>query len=251
MHILPIAVATLVLAAADAGEFQLKDNSPAKGVKSTKPANAKLEPTKTDAAIRFYVVEKEKGPIKGIVVCMTSPTGTKYFTEETDAEGFAEVLVPVGAKYEVTYLTLGRKDVAASVNVTSEPKQSIKLTLRYTPRPPPPPFVVSGIEFDTGKATLREGSTGKLDIVVEYMTHRKSAQVEISGHTDNAGKPAANKTLSEKRAQSCRAYLISKGIDGSRITAVGYGQERPIAPNDTQENRQKNRRIEVVELLKK
>ena len=80
------------------------------------------------------------------------------------------------------------------------------------------------------------------------MKHRKSAVVEISGHTDNVGNAKKNKALSMKRAQACREYLVSKGIEGNRITAVGYGGERPTVPNDTDENRQKNRRIEVVEL---
>ena len=80
------------------------------------------------------------------------------------------------------------------------------------------------------------------------MKRRKSAVVEISGHTDNVGNAKKNKALSMKRAQACRDYLISKGIEGNRITAVGYGGERPTVPNDTDENRQKNRRIEVVEL---
>ncbi|MFI5301922.1 MAG: OmpA family protein, partial [Polyangiales bacterium] len=81
-----------------------------------------------------------------------------------------------------------------------------------------------------------------------YLTHKKSARIEISGHTDNVGNPKTNKALSEKRAQACRDYLISKGIDGARVQAIGYGDERPIAPNDTEDGRQKNRRIEATEL---
>jgi OOP family OmpA-OmpF porin len=103
--------------------------------------------------------------------------------------------------------------------------------------------------FDTGKAVLKSESYDKLDVLVEYMQRKRSAKVEISGHTDNAGKPAANKTLSAKRAEACRAYLISKGIDAARIKAAGYGQERPIASNDTEEGRAQNRRIEAIEVL--
>lgn len=209
---------------------------------------SKLQPTKTEAAMRFTVVDKEKGPIKGIVISLTAPGGTTYYTEETDADGYAEVLVPVGQKYEVTYLSLGRKDIAANVTVTDEPKQNVKLTLRYKRQPPPPPFVLSGINFDTGKAIIRPESTARLDILFEFMTHKKSARVEISGHTDNVGNPKANKTLSHRRAEACRSYLVGKGIDGGRIDAIGYGQERPIVPNDSDENRQKNRRIEAKEL---
>jgi outer membrane protein OmpA-like peptidoglycan-associated protein len=80
------------------------------------------------------------------------------------------------------------------------------------------------------------------------MTHKKSVRVEIAGHTDNVGNKNANKALSQKRADAVRAYLISKGIDGARIKAVGYGDANPVAPNTTSEGRQQNRRIEAHEL---
>jgi len=230
----------------DAGDFVLHDSNGAKSAHGAKPST--LEATKTHAAMRLFVIDKDKGPIPGIVICLTSPAGVKRCTEETDADGYAEVLVPTGQKYDIAYLSLGRTDVAASVNVTDEPKQNIKLTLRYKPRPPAPPFELTGIEFDTARATLRPGSTGKLDVVYEFLRLKRHAEVQISGHTDNVGKPKANKTLSEQRAQACRAYLMAKGIDGARIKTAGFGDERPIAPNDTDEGRQKNRRIEVVEL---
>lgn len=234
------------------GEFQLRDTG-AGSKDKTKPKDtsgkpSKLTPTKTEAALKFVVVDKDKGPVKGVVIALAGPTGDKFYTEETDADGYAEVLVPNGRKYELTYLSLGRKDVAASVNVTNEPNQTVKLTLRYKGLPPPPPFVLTGVTFDTGKATLGSASYDKLDIVVEFMKHKKSARIEISGHTDNAGNRKANKTLSAKRAQACRDYVVSRGIDKARLDAVGFGDERPIAPNDTEEGRSKNRRIEAKEL---
>jgi outer membrane protein OmpA-like peptidoglycan-associated protein len=187
--------------------------------------------------------------VKGIVVELTSPAGAKFFTEETDAEGYAEALVPVGQKYELTYLSLGRKDIAASVDVKNEPKQTVKLTLRYKPRPPAPPFVLKGVTFDTARATIRPESFPMLDVVAEFMAHKKSARLEISGHTDNVGNPKTNKKLSEDRAKACRNYLVGKGIDVGRITAIGYGDTKPVAPNDSDENRQKNRRIEAIEIV--
>src|SRR6185436_6514731 len=194
------------------------------------------------------VTDKENGPIKGIVICLASANSTKYCTEETDADGYAEVLVPVGQKYDVTYLSLGGGDVATSVTVTDEPKQNIKLTLRYKRPPPRTPFVLKGVNFDTGSANLRHESALRLDLVVDFMKRRKSATVEISGHTDNVGNAKKNKALSLKRAQACRDYVISQGVEGNRITALGFGGERPTVPNDSDENRQKNRRIEVVEV---
>ena len=245
-HLVTIVVATMALASPDAGEFVLQNSNAAKDARGA--GASKVVPTKTDAAMKFFVIDKDKGPVKGVVICLTSPAGTTYYTEETDAAGYAEVLVPNGQKYDVTYLRLGRGDIASTVAVTNEPKQTIKLTLRYKREPPPPPFVLTGVNFDTAKATIRPESLVRLDIVAEFMKHKKSAQVEISGHTDNVGKPKTNKALSERRAQACRSYLISKGIDSGRITAVGHGGERPVAPNDNEENRQKNRRIEVLEL---
>jgi outer membrane protein OmpA-like peptidoglycan-associated protein len=241
-----IVVSALALASKDAGEFQLRDSDASKGAHGA--TKSKIAATKTDAAMKFFVLDKENGPIKGVVICLTSPTSTKYCTEETDAEGYGEVLVPVGQKYDVTYLSLGGSDIATTVTVTNEPKQNIKLTLRYKRRPPLPPFVLKGVNFDTGAWILRQESASRLDLVVDFLKRRKSAVVEISGHTDSAGSAKSNKTLSMKRAQACRAYLISAGIEGTRITAVGYGGERPVAPNDTEENRQKNRRIEIVEV---
>jgi OOP family OmpA-OmpF porin len=256
-HLVTITITAMALAAGgvsyaappvsgESNDFVLHDSGTAKSAHGAKAS--KIVPTKTDAAMRLIVVDKDKGPVKGVVISLTAPDGTKYYTEETDTDGYAEVLVPVGQKYELTYLSLGRRDVAATVSVTSDPNQNVKLTLRFKRLPPPPPFVLTGVTFDTGKATIRSESLPRLDIVVDFMTHKKSARIQISGHTDNVGNPKGNKALSEKRAQSCRAYVISKGVDGSRLDAVGYGDELPIAPNDSDEGRQKNRRIEAKEL---
>jgi outer membrane protein OmpA-like peptidoglycan-associated protein len=227
-------------------EFQLQDTHTAKGAHGA--TASKIAPTKTEAAMRLFVVDKEKGPVTGVVIFLTGPDKKKYYTEPTDSEGYAEVLVPAGQKYDVTYLSLGRREIAASVPVDDEPNQSVKLTLRYKREFAQQPFILGGVTFDTAKATIRPESFPHLDAVVEFMVHKKSARIEISGHTDNVGNAKANKTLSEKRAQACRNYIVSKGIDKKRLDAIGFGDERPIAPNDTEEGRQKNRRIEAKEL---
>ena len=247
---------TTTAASPSSDEFVVRTSERSKDERPT--TESKIRATKSEAAVKFTVVDKDKGPIRGIVIALTSPDGKKFYTEETNAEGYAEVLVPVGKKYDLLYLGLGRRDIAAKVAVADEPNQNLRLTLRYkryeppasasAPPSPEPRFVLEGVTFDSGKATLREDSFERLEGVVEYMTHKKSAQIEISGHTDNAGNPKTNKLLSEKRAQACRDYLVSKGIDASRIRAVGYGDERPIATNDSEQGRQQNRRIEATEL---
>lgn len=239
-------------------EFQLGQSNPTARGRGVQPS--KIEATRTEAAIRFIVIDRDSGPIAGIVISLTAPGGKTYYTEETDAEGFAEVLVPVGKKYDLVYLSLGRRDISATVPVSDEPKQNIKLTLRYKRYDAPAPakgkagaaavprFVLEGVYFDSGKTSVREESFARLDRVVEYMTHKKSARIEISGHTDNVGDPKRNQVLSQQRAQACRDYLVSKGISPSRIEAVGRGDQQPVASNETEEGRQKNRRIEATEL---
>lgn len=233
----------------DERRFELNDSDTAAAARGAN--ESKIKATASEAAMKFIVVDKDKGAIPGIVVSMTDPNGKKYFTPETDETGYAEVLVPVGQEYEVVFLSLGRRKIDAKVTVTDEPNQNIKLTLRYKNHIPPGPeakVVLSGVTFDTGKATIRPESFERLDTVVEYMTHKPGVRIEISGHTDNVGKPAANKSLSQRRAEACRKYLIDKGIDGSRVVAVGYGDEKPVASNEQEEGRQKNRRIEAHEL---
>jgi outer membrane protein OmpA-like peptidoglycan-associated protein len=240
----------------DAHEFQ--DNKSGKAGLAHGVHASKIKPTRTESALKFTLVDKDKGPIAGIVISLTAPDGGKYYTDESDAEGYAEVLVPAGKTYELVYLSLGRREISAKVPVEDEPDQTIKLTLRYKRTNDPeattrtihtePRFVLAGVEFDTAKATIRTDSFARLDTVVEYLTHKPSSRIEISGHTDNVGNPKANKTLSRKRAEACRDYLVSKGVDAKRIEAVGYGDEKPIAANSTEEGRQKNRRIEATEL---
>src|SRR4051812_39842603 len=249
MALTAAAAAVVRAAAPDAGagnDFVLHDSSTAREAHGA--STSKIKATRTSAAMKFIVSDKDKGPIKGVVISLTGQTGTTYFTDETDAEGYAEVLVPVGQKYDVAYLSLGRRDIAATVTVTDEPNQNVKLTLRYKRQPPPPPFVLSGVTFDTAKATIRPESFSRLDIVVEFMKYKKRARVEIAGHPDTAGNRKANRILWEKRAQACRDYIVSKGIDRDRMDAVGFGDERPLVPNDTEGGRKKNRRIEAREL---
>ena len=232
-------------ASEEKSEFQLQETHTAKGAHGA--TASKIKPTRTEAAMKLFVVDRDKGPVKGVVIFLTGPDKTKYYAEPTDSEGYTELLVPVGRQYDITYLSLGRHEIAATVPVADEPSQSVKLTLRYK-RESQRPLVLAGVNFDTAKATIRPESFSQLDAVVDFMVHKKDARVEISGHTDNVGNAQANKALSEKRAQACRNYIVSKGIDKKRLDAVGFGDEHPVAPNDTDEGRQKNRRIEAKEL---
>jgi outer membrane protein OmpA-like peptidoglycan-associated protein len=239
-------------------EFQLRSSDTAGQAHGESPSE--IEATATHAAMRLFVVDPEAGPLPGIVIKMTGPDGTAYYTGQTDAVGYAEVLVPVGQRYALEYLALGRRTATAQVEVPAGPNQDIRLTLRHRQRRRPAPeaatpsdaeperLVLEGILFDSGRATLQAESNARLDRVVEYMTHMTSARIRISGHTDNVGNAQRNQALSQSRAEAVRDYLVSHGIDGSRVESVGYGDQRPVATNDTEEGRAQNRRIEAEEL---
>ncbi|MBS1903213.1 MAG: OmpA family protein [Bacteroidetes bacterium] len=100
--------------------------------------------------------------------------------------------------------------------------------------------------FDFGKDDLRGESVPELDRAVGIMKANPKMRVEIAGYTDNVGSDAVNRDLSLRRANAVRKYLIDHGIEPGRIIAKGYGAENPIAPNDTDEGRASNRRVEFV-----
>ncbi len=90
----------------------------------------------------------------------------------------------------------------------------------------------------------------ELDKLIDYLNKNKNTTIEIFGHTDNTGAEEKNKILSAARAKAVADYLISKGIEKSRTSYKGYGSTMPIAKNDTEEGRQKNRRVEFVIKMK-
>jgi len=233
-------------------EFQLRPSDDSSEARGEQPSQ--IEATETEAAIRLFVVTAEEVAIPGVVIKMTAPDGSTYFTEPTDSHGYAEVLVPADQRYEMEYLSLGRRNTTATVTVGPGPRRNTRLTLRYRQWRPPAPeadepgFRLDGVNFETSSATIDADSHARLDRVVEYMEHKPAARIRISGHTDNVGNPRQNQRLSDRRAKAVRQYLVDHGIDEGRVEAVGLGDTEPLAPNDTEEGRARNRRIEAVEL---
>ena len=99
--------------------------------------------------------------------------------------------------------------------------------------------------FDTGKSTIKPQSEEVLGNIADILDDYPNVKFRIEGHTDSTGSASLNQRLSQERAQSVMNYLIEKGIPSSSMTAVGYGEERPIADNNTREGRRTNRRVEI------
>ena len=107
-------------------------------------------------------------------------------------------------------------------------------------------IITYAITFETGKADLKPESTVEILRVAKLMKENPGLEFEVQGHCDNTGSDKVNDPLSQKRAEAIVAALVEQGIAGSRLTPVGKGSHNPIASNDTDEGRAKNRRVEFV-----
>lgn len=142
--------------------------------------------------------------------------------------------------------------VQLGVPADMESESMIYPEICLVPEPPKvnATFVVENVYYDFNKAELKSESFTALDEIVRMLNTYPAMEIELSAHTDSKGSDKYNQKLSEARAKSVVAYLVSKGIDASRLKAKGYGESKPIAPNtnengkDNPEGREKNRRTE-------
>lgn len=103
------------------------------------------------------------------------------------------------------------------------------------------------LSFDTNKATMQEADYKKLSRVIELIETYPKASVIVEGHTDNVGSRTDNHTLSHKRANAVKNYIVvHSAIGESRIKTIGYGESRPVASNETEADRSLNRRVEIL-----
>jgi OmpA-OmpF porin, OOP family len=107
------------------------------------------------------------------------------------------------------------------------------------------PITIEGASFDTGSAKLKPTAAAQLDVVVDFATKYKDANLTIVGYTDSLGNEIANQQLSTNRAASVKAYLVKKGVDANRIVTSGKGSANPVGDNKTKEGRAQNRRVEI------
>jgi outer membrane protein OmpA-like peptidoglycan-associated protein len=156
----------------------------------------------------------------------------------------------------VTFLGASREGyVASAVSEVTSDTQKVTLDF-YLSAEPVVPVVTEAVRkalldyaktilFDTGKSTIKPQSEPVLNNIADILDDYPNVAFRIEGHTDSVGSESFNKKLSQDRAQSVMNYLIVKGIPSDRMTAVGYGEERPLADNSTSEGRRSNRRVEI------
>jgi outer membrane protein OmpA-like peptidoglycan-associated protein len=170
----------------------------------------------------------------------------KVFSGITSDSGRFYLLVPKGDSYNVRY-----KNFQDSVdyNKFEIPEFNGKVTMTFTliieKTSESAVYKFKNVHFDTGKAILCSESFVALNDLAEFFSYKKKFVLEVAGHTDDVGDDEANMRLSQARAETVMRYLTGKGIAKERLTAMGYGETKPAADNDTEEGRQLNRRTEV------
>jgi OOP family OmpA-OmpF porin len=200
-----------------------------------------------------------------VIFCVTAVQAeTKEGTTGTAKQWWQDGYVPPpkaeapAATEEVTAPKVEEPATAAEVAVPKAelPAASVEVAAPKAERPAQEKVSIPlNVQFDTAKSVVKKKYDNDIKKVADFMKAHPWATAVVEGHTDNVDKfnnPDNNMKLSQARADSVRQYLIDNfGIDASRITAVGYGPNKPIASNDTKEGRKKNRRIQaVIEMVK-
>lgn len=168
-------------------------------------------------------------------------------TEITDENGTLMLCLPAGKNYSFSVSKEGYLFYSNSFDLR-EPKQyydPYRLEIELAPLKVGAEMNLYNIYFETDSFTVLQESEPELQKLSAFLNQNPTLEVEIQGHTDNTGSASKNLELSEKRAQSVAVYLISRGIDAARLKCAGYGEEKPVADNETDQGRRMNRRTTI------
>jgi outer membrane protein OmpA-like peptidoglycan-associated protein len=193
---------------------------------------------------------KTKAPISASLVYETLPDGTIAGNGVSGAsDGAFKIVLPYDKNYSIHASAEKFFAVSENLNLDSLIKQGYKeihKDLYLVPIEIGQVVRLNNVFFDFDKYNLRAESFIELDRVVKLLAENPAIEIEMSAHTDSKGSDEYNMVLSDNRAASVRTYILSKGIPESRIISKGYGETRPVVENDTDENRQLNRRVEFT-----
>ncbi|MET0393119.1 MAG: OmpA family protein [Chitinophagaceae bacterium] len=198
--------------------------------------------------VKGRVTDKKTGAGLPSAVQLTDlATGRLISNAQTDEEGHYLVTLPVGKDYAFNVNRKGYLFYSDNYTLSQEAPDSVyRKDIPLQPIEMNASMVLKNVFYDVKKADLGPASQVELDKVVQLLKDNPGVTVQISGHTDNVGKPADNQLLSESRAKTVVSYLINKRISPQRLSYKGYGESRPVADNTTEEGRAQNRRTELT-----
>jgi outer membrane protein OmpA-like peptidoglycan-associated protein len=192
--------------------------------------------------------EKTSLPLSAKITLLNNETNEVVARMSSHAEtGDFELVIPHGGNYGVATEVAGYLFNSINFNLPQFAEfQEIDTHILMVKAEVGSKVILKNIFFDIGKADLKPESLGELENIRKLLVSNGHLKVQINGHTDNTGNAASNKVLSLHRAESVVKYLVSQGIDASRLTAKGFGSERPLVSNDDEtEGREINRRTEI------
>jgi outer membrane protein OmpA-like peptidoglycan-associated protein len=161
--------------------------------------------------------------------------------------GSYQIVLPNGHTYAYRAQVPGYFSVNKSIAIDSNSSYTeIDIDLLLVPIETGQKIALNNVFFYQSTAKLIETSYPELDRIIEELKNNPAVRIELDGHTDNQGDAAINMALSQSRVETVKAYFVGKGIGPSRIVTKSFGGSKPIAPNDVEENRKKNRRVEIV-----
>lgn len=189
---------------------------------------------------------KTQRGINSLVELTELGTGKIFSQVATDSTGQYLITLPVGRDYAFSvnrkgYLFYSDQFMLADKSPDSTYKKDIPLSPIETNAS----IILKNVFFDPNKSVLKPESLAELDKLVQLLTDNPGLKIEISGHTDNIGKPTDNLVLSINRAKAVVDYLVGKKITAARLIPKGYGETKPVADNKTEEGRALNRRTEM------
>jgi OmpA-OmpF porin, OOP family len=223
------------------------EQSPRAGIAAADLANAR---TSLDAANRLAQTKSKKAEMEfeaTNAVLSAQIANEKILTMQANEQVAAGT-----AQRQAVLLQARERDAQRSADQASDARDRTKsleaeladLKLQKTERGLV--LTLGDVLFDTGQASLKAGADAPLDRLATALKERPDRKVLIEGHTDNVGSDQNNLGLSERRAQSVQAGLTQRGVNRNQITAIGKGENFPIASNDDPTGRQSNRRVELI-----
>ena len=242
---------SLVVAADGKTAYYASDRSDSKGGLDiyTFELRSDVRPART-LWVKGKVYDKNTG--KGLPSAVElADLGTQELLSrvQTDATGNYLLTLPLGKDYAFNVNRRGYLFFSENFPFTQiTPDSTYKMDIPLQPIEPNATAILHNIFFDVNKFELKPESTLELDKLVALLKENPTVRIQISGHTDNVGKASDNLKLSNNRAQSVVKYLTSSGIEPRRLVYRGYGSQKPVADNTTEEGRARNRRTELTVL---
>ncbi len=207
---------------------------------------SKIKPELVATSLKLIVIdEATKKPIKSTIMLVNVTNENKHINSLIALEGFAPEAQPleVGNKFEILVTKEGYFNQTLKVEAIKV--ENIERVVLLSSIEVGKSIIVDDLLFKTAKKQLDTRSYRILDQLVDFLNQNPTIKIELQGHTDSDGSKYANQDLSEGRAKSAITYMENKGIASARLVAKGFGEDKPIATNDSAEGKAKNRRVEL------